>query len=44
MAVTGAYTYHEPTQKPTTPAYRAYLEAKAGAGRKLVLDTGAPTG
>ena len=34
------YTYHEPTQKPTTPAYRSYLEAQ-GDGRKLVLDVGA---
>lgn len=35
----GTYIYHEPTQKPTTPAYRAYLENLArGDGRKLVLD------
>ena len=33
------YTYHEPVQKPTTPAYRTYLEAKGGT-RKLVLDGG----
>ena len=36
-AAGGGYVYHEPTQKPTTPAYRAFLEAQAGAGRKLVL-------
>ena len=31
---------HEPTQKPTTPAYRAYLEAQQSAGgRKVVLDS-----
>lgn len=35
-----AYVYHEPTQKPTTPAYRAYLEAQQSAGgRKVVLDS-----
>ena len=33
----GSYVYHEPVQKPTTPAYRAYLEAQK-EGRKLVLD------
>ena len=33
------YVYHEPTQKPTTPAYRAYLEAqRAATGSKVVLD------
>jgi len=26
------YVYHEPTQKPTTPAYRAYLEAQTRTG------------
>lgn len=31
------YTYREAVQKPTTPAYRAYLEARGGA-RKLILD------
>jgi len=39
------YVYHEPRQKPTTPAYRTYLEAQR-SGRKLVLDdrvTGAAT-
>eukprot|EP00965_Chrysotila_dentata_P114936 3798937-Pleurochrysis_carterae.AAC.2 len=33
-----SYVYHEPRQKPTTPAYRAYLEAQQ-SGRKLVLDS-----
>lgn len=32
------YVYHEPTQKPTTPAYRAFLETRAADGRRLVLD------
>ena len=32
-----SYVYHEPAQKPTTPPYRAYLEAQK-SGRKLVLD------
>ena len=33
------YVYHEPAQKPTTPAYREYLEAKQQAvGAKVVLD------
>ncbi len=31
------YLVREPTQKPTTPPYRAYLEAQR-SGRKLVLD------
>ena len=36
----GQYVYHEPPQKPTTPAYRAYLEAQqAATGSKVVLDT-----
>jgi len=34
------YVYHEPAQKPTTPAYRAYMEAQqAATGSKVVLDT-----
>jgi tRNA (cytidine32/guanosine34-2'-O)-methyltransferase len=33
------YVYHEPTQKPTTPAYRDYLEARQQSeGKKVVLD------
>ena len=31
------YAPIEPTQKPTTPAYRAFLEAQSG--RKLILAT-----
>ena len=36
-ATAAEYTYREAVQKPTTPAYRAYLETCGGA-RKLVLD------
>jgi tRNA (cytidine32/guanosine34-2'-O)-methyltransferase len=33
------YVYHEPTQKPTTPAYRTYLEQQQSReGRRTVLD------
>mmetsp|Transcript_41095 Transcript_41095/g.87725 ORF Transcript_41095/g.87725 Transcript_41095/m.87725 type:complete len:324 (-) Transcript_41095:283-1254(-) len=33
----GSYVFHEPRQKPTTPPYRAYLEAQQ-SGRQLILD------
>eukprot|EP00967_Tisochrysis_lutea_P002208 scaffold2776_cov36-Tisochrysis_lutea.AAC.3 len=36
-----AYVVQEPVQKPTTPAYRAFLEAHA-SGRQLVLDVARP--
>ncbi len=40
-AASGAYTPIEPTQPPTTPAYRAFLEEQhARHGRRTVLDGG----
>ena len=34
-AASSEYVYREPVQKPTTPAYRAYLEAQGGAATTL---------